>query len=114
MPDIVIKQEKLPNILFYLVRDNLIFDYANQYCLKHPTIVAPEEFEVRDADYNDFKALVKKADFKYDQQSEKILKTLKEAAEFEGYMDDASEEFKALEKKLNHDLDRDSGLFHLI
>lgn len=98
MPDIVIKQEKLPNILFYLVRDNLIFDYATQYCLKHPTIVAPEKFEVTDADYNDFKALVKKADFKYDQQSEKILKTLKEAAEFEGYMDDASEEFKALER----------------
>ena len=92
MPDITIKQEKLPNILFYLVRDNLIFDYATQYCLKHPTIVAPEKFEVTDADYNDFKALVKKADFKYDQQSEKILKTLKEAAEFEGYMDDASEE----------------------
>ena len=82
MPDITIKQEKLPNILFYLVRDNLIFDYATQYCLKHPTIVAPEKFEVTDADYNDFKALVKKADFKYDQQSEKILKTLKEAAEF--------------------------------
>lgn len=72
MPDIVIKQEKLPNILFYLVRDNLIFDYATQYCLKHPTIVAPEKFEVTDADYNDFKALVKKADFKYDQQSEKF------------------------------------------
>ena len=111
MPDIVIKQEKLPNILFYLVRDNLIFDYATQYCLKHPTIVPPEKFEVTDADYNDFKALVKKADFKYDQQSEKILKTLKEAAEFEGYMDDASEEFKALEKKLNHDLDRDLDYF---
>ena len=110
MPDITIKQEKLPNILFYLVRDNLIFDYATQYCLKHPTIVAPEKFEVTDADYNDFKALVKKADFKYDQ-SEKILKTLKEAAEFEGYMDDASEEFKVLEKKLNHNLDRDLDYF---
>lgn len=110
-PDIEVKQERLPNILFYLVRDNLIFDYATQYCLKHPTIVAPEKFEVTDADYNDFKALVKKADFKYDQQSEKILKTLKEAAEFEGYMADASEEFKALEKKLNHDLDRDLDYF---
>ena len=111
MPDIVIKQEKLPNILFYLVRDNLIFDYATQYCLKHPTVAAPEKFVVTDADYNDFKALVKKADFKYDQQSEKILKTLKEAAEFEGYMTDAAEEFKALEKKLNHNLDRDLDYF---
>lgn len=110
-PDITVKQEKLPNILFYLVRDNLIFDYATDYCLQHPTIPAPDQFKVTDADYNAFKALVKKADFKYDQQSEKILKTLKEAAEFEGYMGDASEEFKALEKKLTHNLDRDLDYF---
>lgn len=110
-PDIEVKQEKVPNILFYLVRDNLIFDYATQYYLKHPTIAAPEDFILTDADYNDFKAMVKKSDFKYDQQSEKILKTLKEAATFEGYMTDASEEFKALEKKLNHNLDRDLNYF---
>ena len=106
MPDIEVKQEKLPNILFYLVRDNLIFDYATQYCLKHPSIPSPQEFKVTEADYNDFKAMVKKADFKYDQQSEKIMKTLKEAAKFEGYLDEASEEIKALEKKLTHNLDR--------
>ena len=111
MPDIEVKQEKLPNILFYLVRDNLIFDYATQYCLKHPSIPSPQEFKVTDADYNDFKAMVKKADFKYDQQSEKIMKTLKEAAKFEGYLDEASEEIKALEKKLTHNLDRDLDYF---
>ena len=111
MPDIEVKQEKLPNILFYLVRDNLIFDYATQYCLKHPSIPSPQEFKVTDADYNDFKAMVKKADFKYDHQSEKIMKTLKEAAKFEGYLDEASEEIKALEKKLTHNLDRDLDYF---
>lgn len=111
MPDIEVKQEKLPNILFYLVRDNLIFNYATQYCLKHPSIPSPQEFKVTDADYNDFKAMVKKADFKYDQQSEKIMKTLKEAAKFEGYLDEASEEIKALEKKLTHNLDRDLDYF---
>lgn len=111
MPDIEVKQEKLPNILFYLVRDNLIFDYATQYCLKHPSIPSPQEFKVTDADYNDFKAMVKKADFKYDQQSEKIMKTLKEAAKFEDYLDEASEEIKALEKKLTHNLDRDLDYF---
>lgn len=111
MPDIEVKQEKLPNILFYLVRDNLIFDYATQYCLKHPSIPSPQEFKVTEADYNDFKAMVKKADFKYDQQSEKIMKTLKETAKFEGYLDEASEEIKALEKKLTHNLDRDLDYF---
>ena len=99
------------NILFYLVNDNLIFNYATQYCQKHPTIASPENFEVTDADYAEFKEMVKKADFKYDQQSEKILKSLKEMAEFEGYMKDASDEFKALEQKLTHNLDRDLDYF---
>lgn len=110
-PDISVKQDKLPNILYYLVNDNLIFNYATDYCLKHPTIPSPEQFEVTDADYADFKAMVKKADFKYDQQTEKILKNLKEMAEFEGYLADSSEEFKALEKKLSHNLDRDLDHF---
>ena len=110
-PDIEVKQERLPNILFYLVRDNLIFDYATDYCLKHPAIASAKEFELTDADYVEFKNKVKGADFKYDQQSEKILNTLKEAAEFEGYMKDASDEFKALENKLKHNLDRDLDYF---
>lgn len=88
-----------------------MFDYATQYCLKHPTIPEPEKFEVTDADYAEFKEQVKKADFKYDQQTEKILKNLKEMAEFEGYLEDASEEFKALEGKLQHNLDRDLDYF---
>ena len=40
-----------------------------------------------------------------------MLKSLKEIAEFEGYMTVAAEEFKALEKKLNHNLDRDLDYF---
>ncbi len=110
-PDIEVKQDKLPNILFYLVNDNLIFNYATQYCLKHATIAEPEKFVITDADYADFKEMVKKVDFKYDQQTEKILKSLKEMAEFEGYLTDASKEFDALEKKLTHNLDRDLDYF---
>lgn len=110
-PDITVKQEKLPNILFYLVNDNLIFNYATDYCLKHPVIPSAKKFKVTDADYADFKAMVKKTDFKYDQQTGKILKNLKEMAEFEGYLADASEEFEALERKLSHNLDRDLDHF---
>ena len=70
-----------------------------------------DAFQLTDADYEDFKKLVKSRNFEYDRQSEKLLKTLKEMAEFEGYMEGASEEFKALEKKLNHNLDRDLDHF---
>lgn len=110
-PDIEIKEDKFPNIVFYLMNEDIIFDYATQYCLDHPTLASVDAFQLTDADYEDFKKLVKSRNFKYDRQSEKLLKTLKEMAEFEGYMEGASEEFKALEKKLNHNLDRDLDHF---
>ena len=110
-PDIEVKGDKIPNIVFYLMNDDLIFDYATQYCWDHPTLASVDDFKLTDADYEAFKKLVKSRNFTYDRQSEKILKSLKEIAEFEGYMTEAAEEFKALEKKLNHNLDRDLDYF---
>ena len=110
-PDIEVKMDKTPNILFYLVNDDQIFDYATQYVLQHPTIAEVKDFQLTDADYADFKALLKKRNFSYDRQSEAMLEKLKEMAEFEGYMENASEEFAALEKKLQHNLDLELDRF---
>ena len=110
-PDIEVKMGKTPNILFYLVNDDQIFDYATQYVLQHPTIAEVKDFQLTDADYADFKALLKKRNFSYDRQSEAMLEKLKEMAEFEGYMENASEEFAALEKKLQHNLDLELDRF---
>lgn len=110
-PDIEVKEDRFPNILFYLLNDDLIFDYVTRYCIKHPVLASVDSIRITDEDYKEFKELVKSRNFTYDRQSEKMLKTLKEVAEFEGYMEGASEEFKALEQKLNHNLDRDLDYF---
>lgn len=110
-PDVTVKGDSLPTMLFYLANDDVLFDYATDFCLKHPTIAAPEEFEITDADYAAFKAFVKKAGFEYDRGSEKAFKALKEIATLEGYTEDAQAEFAALEKKLTHNLDRDLDHF---
>ena len=110
-PDIEVKMAKTPNILFYLVNDDMIFDYATQYVIKHPAIAKVEDFQLTEADYSDFKEMMKKRNFSYDRQSEAMLKKLKEMAEFEGYLEGASEEFAALEKKLQHNLDLELDRF---
>ena len=110
-PDIEVKGDRVPNIVFYLMNEDIIFDYATRYCWDHPALASVDSFQLTDEDYKEFKKLVKSRDFKYDRQSEKMLKNLKEVAEFEGYMEGAAEEFKALEKKLNHNLDRDLDYF---
>ena len=110
-PDIVVEKKQTPNIIYYLTRDNLIFDYATDYCIKHKSIAAAQDFVLTNQDYEEFKEKVKSADFKYDQQSEKLLNDLKKMAEFEGYQQDAAAEFEALEKKLQHNLDHDLDFF---
>lgn len=110
-PDIEVTEDKFPNILFYLVNNDVIFDYATKYVLHHPHLNSVADFKLTDADYADFKNFVKSQNFTYDRQSEKVMKNLKEVAQFEGYMDDASAEFAALEKKLNHNLGRDLDHF---
>ena len=110
-PDMEVKMDKTPNIVFYLVNEDMIFDYATQYVIKHPNIPEVKDFQLTDADYADFKAMMKRRNFTYDRQSEAMLKNLKEMAEFEGYMENAKEEFAALEKKLQHNLDLELDRF---
>jgi len=110
-PDMEVKMDKTPNIVFYLVNEDMIFDYATQYVIKHPNIPEVKDFQLTDADYADFKAMMKRRNFTYDRQSEAMLKNLKEMAEFEGYMENAKGEFAALEKKLQHNLDLELDRF---
>ncbi|GHT26877.1 peptidase S41 [Bacteroidia bacterium] len=111
VPDFTIEEKKLPTITYYIEAENIFFDFVVQWRTKHLQITSPEDFVLTDADYDEFKTFVKAKDFNYDRQSAKVLETLKEYMDFEGYLESASEEFKALENKLKPDLDRDLDLY---
>ncbi len=111
VPDFKVESPKQPTISYYLVMNNEIFDFVNDWTSKHKQIAPIEEFVFTDEDYDGFKQFMKGRKFSYDRQSEKALKNLKDIAEIEGYMDVASPEFKALEEKLQPNLDRDLDKF---
>ena len=109
-PDIEVKPDSLPNIDFYLSRvdtTDILLNYEIDYIAAHPTVASPKDFELSDADYEQFKQRVIKSGFTYDQVSEKILKELENLARFEGYYDDAKPEFEALRQKLKHNIAKD-------
>ncbi|MBR7054695.1 MAG: S41 family peptidase [Prevotella sp.] len=111
-PDIVVEPDSLPNIGYYLASSGtdsteVMLDWEVNYIARHPQIAAPADFEISDADYEDFKRCVVESGFKYDPESGKYLQNLIKLAKFEGYYDDAKEEFDRLEKKFNHNLERD-------
>ena len=110
-PDIEVKPDTMANVTLYLNRldsTEVTFDYALDYIAKHPTIAPASEFHLTDADYAEFKQRVMQAGFTYDQVSKKQFEELVKTAKFEGYYEDAREEFDALKKKIDHhDLSRD-------
>ena len=109
-PDIEVRPDTLPNVALYLDRlDSMevLFDYVVEYIDKHPTIAPAREFRLSDADFEEFKQKVIDSGFNYDPVTEKSLGELEKLAKFEGYYEDAKEEFAALRKKLKHDVARD-------
>ncbi|MDR2691875.1 MAG: S41 family peptidase [Dysgonamonadaceae bacterium] len=111
LPDFVIEEQKMPAMVYYLEAENLLFEFVVQWRTKHRVIDSPQKFTMTDNIYSEFKDFLKSKDFNYDRQSGKALDNLKGIMAFEGYLDAASEEFKALENKLKPDLDRDLNLY---
>lgn len=111
MPDVEVAADSLPNIAYYLAAakdsNEVLLNYEVDYIAKHPTVAAPSEFTLSDADYDEFKQRVIDSGFTYDRESEKYLKELEKLAKFEGYYDEAKPEFDALKSKLNHNVAKD-------
>ena len=110
MPDVEVKPDTLPNIVFYLGSadtSEVMLDYVVDYIAAHREIAPPAQFALTDKDFSDFKDRVIKAGFTYDPMSGKKLDELVKIAKMEGYYDEAKAEFDSLRARLRHDVGRD-------
>ncbi len=110
-PDILDSLDSFNQLSMYLYAKNLIFDFATDYTVRHKDRPKVVGFKIGDDEYLKFKEFVKSRGFEYETQSENELKKLISIAKAEKYFDAASEEFSILEKKLEHDDDRDLNNF---
>jgi len=106
-PDVLTEDTVLSDVLYALVVNNLIFDYANQYRANHATIPPADQFKVDDAMYADFLNFLKDKEFKYDTDMELALEMFKkDAEEIKGFQK-IENEYNALKKKLEEDKSHD-------
>ena len=95
-------------LVYNIVRDNWSFDFANRYAARHESIPSPEEFEITDTIFNEFKAFIDPAKFNYDRTCELILEQLEKATKTEGYLNDQVQaQLDSLKVSLKHDLNHD-------
>ncbi len=111
LPDVKVKPDLLSGLSIHLIRDFMIFDYATQYANKHDKIAEEEQFNLSDADFEDFKKYLQKHQFKYKTSTIKMLDSLQNVAKKEKFYDISEDEFAMLKAKLQPSLDRDLKRF---
>ncbi|MEO0041280.1 MAG: hypothetical protein RL329_728 [Bacteroidota bacterium] len=104
-PDILLDKSNDFGLLKELKDKLLIFDYVTQYVLKNEK--APELETFKFGDFEEFVSFLDTKKFKYDSESEKLLKKLKDNAEKEKYLSTIQGELKAMESKIQSDKKND-------
>ena len=110
LPDVVVTPDSMTNIVGYLMYSDsaeVVHNYIMDYMAAHPTIAPARDFKLTDADFENFKQRVLQSKFRYDRSTESYLESLEKLARFEGYYDDAKEEFAQLRAKLKHNVAKD-------
>ena len=110
-PDIKIESNDLSRLSAMLLTKNLIFTFATEFATKNNSIANPEEFQLSESQYEEFKAYALKEDFSYTTASEEALKKIKETAEKEGYFEEVKSEYEAIMKKVTPSKSRDLDKF---
>lgn len=106
-PDVEVIPDTMSTIAYDLSNSDALFDYATHYAQTHPSIAAAGDFHLTDIEFNEFIEFVKKEEFNYNKRSDEILKMLRDMARQEGYLEEATSEFDALQEKLKGDLRTD-------
>lgn len=102
-PDILTRQYQYSKVAESLMQNQLIFDYATLYRIKHPSIAPAKEFALTDADFADFKNFISGKKYDYQTASERALEEFKKKAEDEKYFDAVKAQYEQLKQNLTYD-----------
>lgn len=102
-PDIEIERKEFANVVESLGEKKLFYDFANVYRTKHATIPAAKDFNVSEADFQEFLAFLKNKEYEYTTATEENLKGLETAAKDENYYAALKADIEIMQKKLRED-----------
>jgi len=104
VPDTLTKDERKMNIAYYIYLQNMYFNYATQFVLKHSKIESATDFRLSDEEFKLFTDYLLEQKFSYVTQTDKYFKELLDIAQYEGLDKRAKNEFDALKAKLKPDI----------
>lgn len=106
-PDVEVKPDSLPTMIYELVQSDEFFDYVTHFCRTHPTIAPVGDFRFSDEDYAAFADSIQSSGFEAGKPAKQVLQVLRDVIKREGYQEATSAELDALEAKLTYDIRAD-------
>ena len=106
-PDVQVERPRLSPVAIGLLKEDLIFKFANQYSGTVPQIQNAQSFELPEKLYLDFKKWVSDKTFSYSSPLQTKIDELKVAAERYGETDKIGQALKQLEAALSRDVQSD-------
>lgn len=110
-PDVNIETKAYSRLTATLVVNNIIFNYATAYRVKHESIASAQTFNFSDEDYVDFTNYVINQKFDYNTASGEYMTQLKDIAIEEGYYEASKDEFDKLYEYYKPSKERDLKIF---
>lgn len=99
-PDLEIEPPVISEVSLSLIGKYLLFDYANHYASKHDKISSIKDFQIGEAEYEDFIAFMKDKDYSYELPTEKALEEFSEIAREDSCLDMLHTQIEAIKKQL--------------
>ena len=99
IPDVVLEQKKYDELMFALMSQYMIFDFATNYVNTHDSVSDIDKLVIDDNVYNSFLSLVKADSFVFKTNTERELNTFADMAKDDGY--DLSENIDAIQMKID-------------
>ena len=105
-PDVDIDAQDYSRLVYALVLGGVIDQYVIDYCRRHDSIPAVDDFHFSDKDFEDFIIFAKTQEFDYRSSAKTLYDQMKKELEKDGLADAMSEELNALEKAMEMDKER--------
>jgi carboxyl-terminal processing protease len=110
-PDVYVEPYKFHQITQVLVTKYYIFDYATEFVKKHPTIAPANNFQMSDADYQNFTSYLDGKDYNYQTPTEQTLSNLKKDAVSDKKWEEIKTEYDNLKAKVAYSKKNDLTQF---
>ncbi len=102
-PDVEIDSPEYSRLVFSLVLNGIIDQYAIQYAKQHDSIPPVDSFHFSDEDFEDFIGFAKTKEFDYRSSAEALFDEMKKELEADGLADRMKPELDALGKAISID-----------